>query len=285
MLSSFKALASLTNLFSVTHALARLGTGSTTALADTQIGADIVMPAGGPWIIHGLWGQVVKVTAVASEGTGGALVINSVSGDLDPDPAPGLWPMIGNPQASSANFSLAALPLNIWPVNLTAAGKAVIELRYIQQLAITAASATAAGIIFGDSIPGPFRAPFCDTVRAAFASATEQSIGEIVISQKASKITGIFADVNHGDALTAAEPVLATIRLASDDIQMPPSQYPCFRCFDSGDGTVEGETACPQGQFIPVDIPVVGGSRIDVFATTSQSVTGNAEVLVYLAYE
>lgn len=285
MLACAKALKALTTMFTVTHALARLGTGGTAALADTQIGADIVMPAGGPWTIFGLWGQVCKVTAVASEGTGGTLVLNSVSGDLTPDPAPGLWPMIGNPQGSSANFSLAALPLNIWPTNIQAAGKAILELRYQQQLAISAASAVAAGIIFGDSIPGPFRAPFCDRVQAAFASATEQTIGEIVISQKATKITGIFADVNKGDALTVAEPVLATIRLASDDVQMPPSQYPCFRCFDSGDGTVEGETACPQGQFIPVDIPVAGGSRIDCFATTSQSVTANAEVRIFLAYE
>ncbi len=285
MLASRKALSALTNLFSITHSFAQLGSGGTAALASTRIGGLITMPAGGPWIIHDIWGMVAKETAVASEGTGGSLIINSVSGDLTPDPAPGTWPMPGNPQGSSANFSLAALPLNLWPTNINAAGKAVIELRYLQQLAISAASDTAAGIIFGDAIPGPFRANFCDAVRAAFASATEQSIGTITISQKATRIVGIFADVNHGDALTVAEPVLAIIRLASDDIQMPPAQYPCFRCFDSGDGTVEGETACPQGQFIPVDIPVEGGSRIDCFATTSVSVTGNAEVSIYIAYE
>lgn len=285
MLASFKDLAGLSNLFSVTHAMANLGSGGTGALASTRIGGLITLPAGGPWTIHDVWGMVAKETSVASEGTGGSLILNSVSGDLNPDPAPGVWPMPGNPQASAAHFSMAALPLNLWQTNISAAGKAVIELRYLQHLAITAASDTAAGIIFGDSIPNSARAPFCDGVRAAFASATETAIGTITLSQKASRIVGVFADLTHGDALTAAEPTLAIIRLASDDVPMPPSQYPCFRCFDSGDGTVEGETAAPQGQFIPVDIPVEAGARIDCFATSSVSVTGNCEVAIYLAYE
>lgn len=268
-----------------THAIARQGPGSTTALAETQIGADITLPAGGPWTIFGLWGQVVKATAVASEGCGGILKIQTLSGDLTPDPAPGRFPLPGNPQGSSAHHSLAAVPLNVWPVRWQGAGKAVLKLSYIQQLAITTASEVACGIIFGDAVPEIRPILFCDAVQTAFASATEQSVGTITLAEKATRITGIFADINHGDALTVAEETMATIRLASDDITLPPSQYPCMRAFDSGDGTVEGETAMPRMDFIPVDIPVVGGSRVDVYATTSISVTGNAEVSVYLAYE
>lgn len=268
-----------------THALARFGTGAATAATKTQIGADITLPAGGPWLIFGLWGQVVKVTAVASEGSGGQLIVDSLSGDIDPDPAPGKYPLIGNPQCSAAHFSMAALPLNIWPVTWLAHGKAVIKLSYLNQLAITAGSSVAAGIIFGENRPVARPLVFCDSVYSAFASATEQSIGTITLAEKATRIVGILADLTHGDALTAAEPTLATIRLASDDIKLPPAAYPCARCFDSGDGTVEGETAAPRMDFIPVDIPVEGGARINVYATTSQSVTGNAEVLVYIAYE
>lgn len=268
-----------------THALARQGPGSTTALAKTQIGADIVLPAGGPWTIFGIWGQVVKATAVASEGCGGQLIIEALSGDLTPDPAPGEYPLIGNPQASAAHFSMAAVPLNIWPVNWEASGKAVISLSYRQQLAITTASEVACGILFGTEVPEVRPLVFCKSVYSAFASTAEQSIGTITLAEKATRIVGILADLNHGDALTVAEELLATIRLASDDIKMPPAQYPCCRAFDSGDGTVEGETACPRCDFIPVDIPVTGGARINVYATTSISVTGNAEVLVYIAYE
>lgn len=268
-----------------THALAVTGAGATTAATKTQIGSDLTLPAGGPWTIFGIWGQVVKVTTAPSEGSGGQLIIDALSGDLTPDPAPGKYPMIGNPQTSSANSSCAALPLNIFPVNWTAAGKSVIKLSYLNQLAITAGSHCAAGIIFGDSIPENRPLVFCDGVYSAFASATEQSIGTITLAEKATRIVGIFADLNKGDALTTAEQILATIRLASDDIKMPPAEYPCQRCFDAGDGTVEGETAAPRMDFIPVDIPVEGGARINCYATTVVSVTGNAEVQVFIAYE
>jgi hypothetical protein len=268
-----------------THAIARTGTGGTTAAAKTQIGADIIMPAGGPWLIFGLWGQVAKSTTVPSEGTGGQLIVDSLSGDITPDPAPGKYPMVGNPQSSSANASVAALPLDIRRVGWNAAGKASVRLSYQNQLAITTGSITAAGIIFGEAEPENRPLLFCDGVQNAFASATEQLIGTITIAEKATRIVGIFADLGKGDALTTGEAVVATIRLASDDIKMPPAEYPCTRVYDAGDGTVAGETACPQTQFIPVDIPVIGGSRVNCFATTTASVTGNAEVQVFLAYE
>lgn len=268
-----------------THALLSTGVGATAAATKTQIGSDIVMPAGGPWIVFGVWGQVAKVTAVAAEGSGGQLIVESFSGDISPDPAPGKFPLIGTPGISSANCHMAAMGLNIWPVNWQAAGKATIRLYYMNQLAITAGSAVKAGILFGDSIPEKRPLVFCDAVYTAFASATEQSVGTITLAEKASRIVGILADCGHGDALTVAEPTLVSIRLASDDIKLPPAQYPCAHCFDSGDGTVEGETAMPRADFIPVDIPVEGGARIDVYATSSQSVTGNCEVQVYIAYE
>lgn len=268
-----------------THAFVRTGTGATAAATKTQIGTDIILPAGGPWTIFGLWGQVAKVTAVASEGTGGQLILDSKAGDIDPDPAPAKYPMIGAPQCSAAHFSIAAHGLNIWPVNWTASGKAALAISYFNQLAITAASQCAVGILFGDAIPEKRPLIFCDSVYTAFASAAEQSVGTITLAEKATRIVGILAVLTKGDALTVAEPIMATIRLASDDIKLPPAQFPCSHCFDSGDGTVEGETAVPRADFIPVDIPVEGGARIDVYATTTHSVTGNAEVLVYIAYE
>jgi len=268
-----------------THALAVTGTGGTTALAKTQIGSDLILPAGGPWIIHGIWGQVVKSTTVPNEGTGGNLIIDAKSGDLDPDPAPGTYPLIGSCVSESANAAISAVPLNIWPVAWQAAGKAAISLYYQQLLAITTGSIVAAGIIFGDNIPEVRPLTFVDSVHKSFASATEQSVGTITLAEKATRIVGIMADLNKGDAATAGEAIIATIRLASDDIRLPPAQYPCGRAFNASDGTAVGQSATPQMQFIPVDIPVAGGARIDVFATTSISVTGNADVSVYLAYE
>lgn len=268
-----------------THALAETGTGSTTAATKKQIGSNITMPADGPWIIHSVWAQVVKATTVPNEGTGGQLIVDSISGDVDPDPAPGTYPLIGACVSESANSAIAAVPLNIWRVNWTAAGKAVIKLSYLNQLAITTASVLAAGIIFSKEIPEARPLVFCDGVYSSFASATEQSVGTITLSEKATRIVGIMADLNKGDAATAGEPICATIRLDSPDVKMPPAQYPCNRAFNASDGTAVGQSATPQSQFIPVDIPVVGGARINCYATTTQSVTGNADVQVYLAYE
>lgn len=268
-----------------THALAVTGTGGTTALAETQIGSDLTLPAGGPWTIFGIWGLVVKDTTVPNEGTGGALLIDALSGDLDPDPAPGKYPVVGAPASESANAAIAAVPLNIWQVNWKAAGKAVISLKYLNQLAITTGSDVAAGIIFGDSIPEKRPLVFCDGVRTAFASTAEQSVGTITLAEKATRIVGIFADCNKGDAPTAGVPVLVTIRLDSADVKFAPAQFPCNRGFNASDGTAVGQSATPMSNFIPVDIVVVGGARVDVFATSSASVTGNVEVQVYLAYE
>jgi len=268
-----------------THALAVTGAGGTTALARTIIGAAVTFPAGGPWTIQYVWGQVAKVTTVPSEGSGGALEIVSPSGDITPSPSPGLWPMIGNPQTSSANANVAAMPLNLWELDLLASGKSTMSFYYIQQLAITTASHCAAGVIFGTDRPQIRPARFCDRVQASWASTAEQTVGTITLAEKATRITGILADLNKGDALTTAEHVMATIRLDSPDIMLPPAQYPCSRCYDAGDGTVEGETAQPQSQFIPVDIPVEGGARITCHATSTISVTANCDINIYVAYE
>lgn len=268
-----------------THAFAVQGPGGAAAGAITQIGANITLPAGGPWIIFGLWAQVVKATATVAEGTGGHLIVNALSGDLTPDPAPGRYPLIGNCAGVSAAASAAQVPLNIWPVNWSAAGKSVISLSYHNHLPTSVAEEVAAGIIFGDAIPEKRPLLFCDGVRSAFAAATEQTIGTITLSEKATRIVGILADVNHGDAWTAVEEVLATIRLASDDIKMPPAEFPCNRAFDAALGTLAGQTSAPQSQFIPVDIPVEGGARIACYATSSIAVTGNCEISIYLAYE
>lgn len=268
-----------------THAIARQGPASATAATKLQIGADIIMPAGGPWTIFGIWGQIAKATAVAAEGCGGQLILDSLSGDLDPDPAPAKWPVIGGMAATGGDHAGAALPLNIWPVKWEASGKATLKLSFLNQLASATAPEVACGILFGKEIPEKKPMLFCDSVYSAFASATEQSIGTITLAEKATMITGILAVLAKGDAHTVAEEVMATIRLDSADIKFPPAQYPCAFCFDSGDGTPAGASATPKCEFIPVVIPVDGGARIDVFATSSISVTGNCEVLVYIAYE
>lgn len=268
-----------------THGLAVRGAGGTGAAATTQIGSNITLPAGGPWIIHNLWGNVSKKTTIPDQGTGGQLIINSRSGDIVPDPAPGAYPMIGNAISSSANVGLGIIPVSMWDVAWEAAGKAVIQLSYLNQLATTTASHTSAGIIFGDTVPEKRPLVFCDGVYSSFAAATEQLIGTITLSEKANTIVGVLADLNKGDAATTGETVHGTIRLQSNDVDFAPGEFPCNRAIDAPDGTAVGASSVPQSNFIPVNIPIIGGSIINVYGITTESVTANADFSVFLAYE
>lgn len=268
-----------------THAYTNQGPGGTTALVETAIGGDITLPAGGPWLIHHVFGQVVRKTTVPDEGAGGILHVQALSGDLTPDPAPGKYPLPGPCVAESANSAIAAVPLFMFPVAWQAAGKAIIRLSHIQQLAITTAPEVIAGILFGDKRPEPRPLIFGDYVQTSWASAAETAVGTITLAEKAKRIVGIMADLNKGDAATAGEEIMAKIRLDSADVKMPPAQYPCARAFNASDGTAVGQSATPMMNVIPVDIPVTGGARIDVYVTSSISVTGNADVIVHLFYE
>lgn len=269
----------------MTHGQLRTGNGGTAAGAVTQIGTDIRLPAGGPWEIFAIWGMVAKTTTVPNEGTGGALRLDAVSGDFDPDPAPADFPLIGAPISESANSAIAAVPLNLWKVRYRAAGNALLSLSYVNDLAITTASQVMCGILFGNERPELRPAPFCDDVQSSFASAAEQQVGSIILAEKATRITGILADLNKGDAATAGEEIMAQIRLDSADMRFAPAAFPCDRAFNASDGTAVGQSATPQTQFIPVDMPVQGGATVDIFATTTVSVTGNADIHVFLAYE
>jgi len=268
-----------------THAIARQGAGGTAAAATTQIGADIELPAGGPWSIFGLWMQVVKDTAAAAESLAGSLLIESHSGDISPDPAPGTFPVPGLPAQTGGDVGMATEPLVIHPVNWQGAGKAVIRLSYYNQLAQAVAAQVACGILFGEEIPEKRPIVFCDGVRATQTAAADTAVGTITLSTRATRITGIFADITVDGALTVDEAFIGIARLASADIPLPPAQYPLARAYSAGDGTPVGPISNPVMSFIPVDIPVVGGARIDTYIDLGLAVSNAATVGIYLAYE
>jgi len=268
-----------------TYGLITTGTGGTTAASKTIIGSSLTLPAGGPWIIHNIHGNAVKDTTVNDQGSGGQLILEAASGDITPDPAPGKWPLVGNAVASGANSAIACVQLNMFDIYLEAHGKAVVNMYYVNQLATTTGADLVAGIIFGDTVPEIRRSPFCDGVYSSFASASETSLGTITLAEKATKITGILADLNKGDADTAGEPIIGYVRLASNDVKLNPAQFPCNRGFDAGDGTPAGATSSPAPSFIPLDIDVPGGAIITVYGNTTASVTGNADFNVFIRYE
>lgn len=266
-----------------THSMIVAGAAGTTA-ADHLIGA-ITLPAGGPWIVHDLFGQVVSATATAAESIGGYVFLDVASGDLTPNPAPSHFPCFETGSSLGTTINRGKCPLNLFPVEYEAAGKAVINIYYHQSIACTVAPQVVAGIIFGKSKPEIRPFPFSDSVRAAVTSAADTSVGTITLAEKATRVVGACGILSQDGVLVAGEELTGFFRLASDDIKMPPMQLP-FNCvFGAGLGaTIFGAS---QGtiNFIPLDIPVPGGARINSFVDLNTAVTNGADVEIFLAYE
>ncbi len=268
-----------------THGLVVRGTSGTAAASVNQIGSDLTLPAGGPWTIFDIWMQIAQATPVTAESTDGTMQINAASGDLTPDPAPGRYPASYLSSPVAANYGDAVAGLQRWRVNWQAAGKAVIQIKHILANALATAPNVAAGIIFGDTVPEIRPLQFCDRVQADFASTTEQSIGTITLAEKATRIVGLLGVLARSAAPVADVPIIGSFRIDSDDMKITPGQYPFNCAISAGDGTVAGAPSMPQFEFIPVDIPIEGGARIDCFGITIESVTNSASVTIYVAYE
>lgn len=265
-----------------THSAIVTGTGGTTA-ADAAIGS-ITLPAGGPWQVFGAFCQVVSATATAAESIGGYFFFNPASGDLTPDPSPSHFPVFETGSSLGTTIDRGCCPLNIFPVAWEAAGKAVINCVYHNSIAPTVAPQVVMGLMFGKSVPDILPLTFCDSVQAAVTSAADTSVGTVTLAEKATKIVGVCGILNQDGVLVAGEELIGFFRLASDDIKLPPMQLPFNNVFGAGLGaTIFGGSQGPIN-FIPVDIPVIGGARVNCFVDLNTAVTNAADVEVYLAY-
>jgi hypothetical protein len=268
-----------------THGIARQGAGGTAAGSITQIGNDILLPSGGPWQLHGIWMTVVHSAAAVAESMAGRLILDATQGDLSPDPGDGQIPMPGIISLAGANHGISTVQTTIVPINFQAPGKSTLTLSYENQLAITAAPQVATGIIFGDNVPEARPLTFSSGVQDTLTAAAETQIGTITLSTQASRIIGVFCDVTIDAGWTADEECLGTFRLGSPDVNLAPAQFPWNRMYSPGDGTPVGHSDVQQWRYIPVDIPVVGGARIDCFVDLNTAMTNDVTCNIFLAYE
>lgn len=266
-----------------THSLIIAAAGQTAAGEQTL--GTLTLPADGPWIIHDIFGQIVSATATAAEATGGYMRFDAASGDVTPNPAPSKWPVICNGSSLGATIDQSGCALQRFPVLWTAPGRATINCVFNNTVAATVAPQIVMGILFGKSVPEPKRFLFCDTVRTTTNSAADTSVGTITLSEKATRITGIGGVLINDGVLTAAEELIGFFRLASDDIDLVPAQYPFPMAFSAGLGALIMNAPFIPSGLIPVDIPVIGGARINCFVDLNTAVTTAAEVQVYIAYE
>jgi len=265
-----------------THGMAVAGAGSVAA-GDTVIGT-ITLPAGGPWIIFQVWSLIAAATATAGESYGGHFRLNSVAGDLVPNPAPSRFPTGIAPSHLGATINSLPCPLSIFDVEYEAAGKAMIEMIYNEPTAVTVATQAVLGIIFGKTRPVALPITFIDRVRAQVTSAADTAVGTITISEKATQIIAIGATVSQDNVLVAGEELLGFFRLGSDDIKLPPAQFPISCAYAAGLGALINQSLIARPVMIPVIIPVTGGARIDCFIDLNTAVSNAAEVEIFVAY-
>ena len=266
-----------------THSLAVTGAGVTTA-TDVTVG-QIIMPAGGPWVIHNIFGQVVRATATAGESNQGQIVLQSASGDIVPNPAPSIWPLIESGSFLGATADQSVCPLHIYDVNFEAAGKAAINLIYRQPTTVTVAPQLVLGVMFGKTRPAPSHWIYSDLMRAQVTTAAEISIGTVTLAERATRITGVMATITQDNVITAGEELIGICRLASDDIDLTPFQFPTANAFGAGLGGLIQSATNLYSYFLPVDIPVTGGARIQGFLDLNTAVTNACECEIYIAYE
>lgn len=254
-----------------------------TAAADKELGT-ITLPAGGPWTIAGIWGQAVQATMAAAECSGGYIRVETQSGDIVPTPAPAKFPTGYAGSSLGATIDVVAAPLFIHSIDWEAAGKAVIKLYFHQDVAITTANQVAAGIIYGKGRSEILPSRFMDRVQAVKSAAAKSAIGTITLSEKAEAIIGIGFQIAQDGVLVAGEELLGYGIIESDDLDVVPGEYPANMAFSAGLGTAINNSSSTPPTLIPVNIPVLGGSRIDCSFVYNTAVTNAALVSCYIAY-
>lgn len=268
-----------------THSMVVTGAASVAAGEAIISGAGIVLPAGGPFTIFQVFCTLASATATAGEQIGDYFRLNAASGDLTPNPQPSRFPTGHIGSSLGATIDTAMFPTTIWNVEYEAMGKSTLELILNTPTLTTVAAQAVLGIIFGKTRPvlKPFK--FIDRVRVQVATAALTGIATITISEKASKIVAVCGLISQDNVLTTGEELLGFFSLASDDVKLPPAQFPFSAGFSAGLGVLINNPVKVQPLWIPVEIPITGGARIDCSADLNTAVTNAAEVQVFIAYE
>lgn len=265
-----------------THGQILVGAGATTAVR-TSLG-NITLPAGGPWKIFKVHASVVRATATAGEMNGGFFDLAALSGDVKPNMLPAQFPVYESGSSLGATLDQPVCPTHMFDVDWDAEGKAIIEIGYTQDTTVTVAPQIVAGILFGDKRPDVMIPQHSVRARAAVTAAADTAVATITLPEGATRIVGILGVLVQDGVLTTAEELTGFWRLTSDDFDLTPAQFPFANVYGAGLGAlIQGA----QGMFngpIPVDIEVVGGSRINVFVDLNTAVTNAAQVDVYLQF-
>ena len=266
------------------HSLVRVA-ATVATVVETQLGAEIQVPVrAGGWMINDISGQVVRTVADPAVSIGGTMRIFAASGDLSPDPAPSHRPVYESGSLLNTTSGVSACPIWRYPTALNASGLARIELFSTNAIASASAPVWGVGVHFAPAIFQPERPLFGEFVRSTQSAVARTLIGTIQLSEKAQKITEIMGIISQDGVLTTAEHLIGFFDLASDDVELAPSQWLFNTAFGAGIGaTIASGYHSVRSPHL-VDIPVTGGARIDCFITLNAAVTNPADVMIYIGY-
>lgn len=266
------------------HGIVRFQTIAAATTGAVNIGTPVVFPAGGPWLIHDVWCTVAYADATQSIPVSGNFIVDTVAGDIIPDPAPATFPVLANPYGFNRNASYSLIETNLHNVAWQAPGKSQIQLKFDPDLTFPANFYLLAGVIFGRQQPSVQPIIWSAAVVGQLGSTAETILGTIQLSETASQITGLFISALQGDAYNAQQTTLIHVRLESDDRRLQPAQFPCMIQSIGGTATAAGGQTMPALRWIPLDIPVDGGTRVTIYGTDHTYTTNRPTVKVHLAY-
>lgn len=267
----------------ITHGMCLAGAAGAAA-GDTSLGA-ITLPAGGPWRIFKVWAQIAAATSTAAQAMGGAFHFVGVDGDIEPNPSPSRFPLGLLGSFLGALNDVQVHETAQFEVDWTAPGKARIELFVNTPTLLTVAPQVIVGVMFGPRVPDHCAIRWIDRVRAGVAVAVDTLVGTITLAEKATRVRWVGCQLATNGVLVAGEELLGLFRLSSDDINLAPAQYHSQAAFSAGLGAQILQTGFVKPSLIAVDIPVLGGARIDCFIDLNTALTNPAEVEIFIAYE
>lgn len=243
------------------------------------------LPAGGPWIIHTVYGQIIKGSNVDTDVITGHFFFQPTAGDFNPNPVPSEFPFDTSGWWTGTNTLVPQSTLSLFPVHWQAPGKSQLDVfTHIETTSVGAASAVV-GIIYAPALPQQtFPTKYAHIFRD-LDSTSEVQLGTIQLAQSARRLLGVHGHLSQKAEILDNDIAFGSFRLDSADLQISPATFPFQTIYGPAPGTNVLPIQIGAPFFIPLDIPVPEGARIDVFSTWPAHFNREQDQLVFLAYE
>jgi len=171
------------------------------------------------------------------------------------------------------------------PVSWETPGKMTFDVHAYDEHAGAVAELLTVAIFFGKVRPLFIPAQLIDRLSGTITKNTTTLLGTITLAETATKIVGISGRVTPNVAQPQNEQLHASFTLESDDIDLTPSTWPIDPMISGfTGGEAHAETIGPL-KFIPVDIPVPKGARVNVYFTINSAIASDPYAQFFLAYE